>query len=265
LHEDGEAIKWLYKAHIMATEQEYFDFGLKHLYRGHGWTFLTKKDREGGVTFIRAYNLLEEIAHNHNKWAYRYLGDIFLRYMPANNFKQGILYYEQAALLGDEESKPFVGITTGQDGNTGYAEIGKVFYEGIGTTPQPERAVEYFEIGTKHHNFKSIDESNCYFYLGLSYYEGKGNEQDYRKAWGNFVCATGWDHKKWPTIEDALKDPEYKKTYHNTEAMRYLSRCYRFGRGCEKDLKQAEDLLALAALTDEEMKKLLEETKNNNP
>lgn len=128
LHEDGEAIDWLYKAHIMATEQEYFDFGLKDLYMWHGWTFLTKKDRENGMTFIRAYNLLEEIAHNHNKWAYRYLGDIFLRYMPVHNFKQGILYYEQAALLGDEESKTFVGITTGQDGNTGYAEIGRVFY-----------------------------------------------------------------------------------------------------------------------------------------
>ena len=266
--DEYQSIQWLYKAHIIWYNGDLPPLNLMVLFSFPGFEKLDKNDNhnEFAKETTGPRVLLEEIAaSSHNRLAYRYLGDIFLRYMPVHNFKQGILYYEQAALLGDEESKPFVGITTGQDGNTGYAEIGRVFYEGIGTAPQPERAVEYFELGIQRASLESIDNAKCFFYLGLSYYEGKGNKQDFRTAFLHFGAATVWDHEKWPTIEDAIKDPEYKKSYHNTEAMRYLSRCYRFGRGCDKDLKRAEDLLTLAALTDEEMKKLLEETKSNNP
>lgn len=262
LQEEYQAIQWLYKAHILRFKHQFVLFNLKGLFEFPGFKLLAKKDKHDKFRTVPR-TLLEEIADSNNRWAYRCLGDIYIRYMPFSSyhFKKGLLCYEEAALMGDEESKPFVGITTGQDSNTGYAEIGRVFYEGIGTTPQPERAVEYFELGIQSCNETSIDQANCFFYMGLSYYEGKGNKQDFRAAFLHFNAATAWDYEKWPTIEDAIKDPEYKKSYHNTEAMRYLSRCYRFGRGCDKDLKKADDLLTLAALTDVEMKKLLEEMK----
>lgn len=113
--------------------------------------------------------------------------------------------------------------------NTDHHLLGLCYYYGNGTDINYDEA---FNNLTLCNDFDSL------YHLGLCYYNQQGVPQDYNKAFDYF--------------SKAVSSP-----YGSIGAMEMLSRCYRFGRGCEIDEEKADHWLEQAAKASEQAKKAI--------
>lgn len=138
-------------------------------------------------------------------------------------------------------------------------KIGRIYYKGgNGVTSDYQKAISYFEKGIKddcpmslnHMGLCCLYGKGCeadsqkalqlfekaitlapnaaepYANIGIMYYEGMGVTRDYDKA-----------------VEWLKKSVEVNPDYPSAEGMRYLAKCYRFGRGgLQKDILKADEL-----------------------
>lgn len=122
----------------------------------------------------------------------------------AVDIKKALIFYEQAAQLGDVRSINYLGnyCYNGfcneidylqafkyymKAAALGYApaqnNLGNCYYEGNGVEKNYEKAVEYYELATKSNHVQAIAS------LAECYYFGKGVEQNYKKSFELFTQA----------------------------------------------------------------------------
>ncbi len=110
---------------------------------------------------------------------------------------------------------------------TDFHLLGLCYYYGQGTEQDYKKAVATFSMSK---------DSDSLYHIGLCYYNGQGvDKQDYDMAFEYFSKACSGTHR-------------------SIGGMEMLSRCYRFGRGCEIDEQKADYWLEEAAKASEKAK-----------
>lgn len=135
-----------------------------------------------------------------------------------------------------------------------WSDVGRCYFEGIGTTEDAVYAVECFQKGI------AIGDIDSYNRMGKAYYMGKGVSKDYEKAfqmfsyayekgskWGVFYlgecCFEGWG-----TPQDYGRARMYLEQvdWNNTNAFYMLGYIYGRGLGVSADIPKAVDFLRRA-------------------
>ena len=125
------------------------------------------------------------------------------------DYAKALKWYKEAADNGNEQALYSIGI----------------FYEnGFGVEANLSKAVEYFKQAHLQDYLPATAK------LGQMYYDGVFFQQDYQKAFELFYRAANRHYNP------------------SGDAMNYLSSCYRYGLGTEKNLKIAEWYLEKAQL-----------------
>ena len=105
-------------------------------------------------------------------------------------------------------------------------DLARCYLNGIGTTKDEAKAFHWYKLSADDQD----EDGQCN--LGICYYNGFGVQKDYKQAY-HWFCKTIDDHR-------TLK----KSTY--STALEYLSKCYRFGRGCTQNIKKADECMEKA-------------------
>lgn len=120
------------------------------------------------------------------------------------NYQEAKQWYQKGANMGDSFS---------------LYRLGRIVLDGCGEPPNPTKAFQCFSEAADKDNFLSdLYRGECFYYLGWSYYNGKGTNQIDPLAfiWFQRAAELG-----------------------NVPAQAYLGDCYEFGHGTTIDLKKS--------------------------
>ncbi|XP_053114681.1 LRP2-binding protein [Hemicordylus capensis] len=180
---------------------------------------------------------------------------------PQAHFLKGQLYFEEEwyedALLQFEKTKD-------TDFQSMY-QLGVMYYDGLGTQPNPKKGVEYMEkiVSSKSSKARHLKFAAAYN-LGRAYYEGCGteiSEQEAERLW--FIAADHGNPKASVKAQSALgmlysarhpKDLKKAFFWHSEacgngslESQGILGLMYLYGHGIHQNLKAALECLNQAS------------------